>query len=424
MNCCMKESVFETSLHYASPAHGGWGVLKAAQLIPDSYFLFVSPAACGRHGALGARMEGRKKRVSYLFLTEQSIVSGDYEQMLKDAVSEVMIYLEKRNRKPKVMGIFVSCIDDLLGTDHVALMDELEADYPGVRFIDCHMNPTSTDTGIPPLVNVQNKLYLTLEQSDKKDMGVNIIGNLEAVKKSSELYEVLEKTGVSQVRHISYFDSFENYQDMSKSRLNILVAPSGEYACKNMSQKLGIPYEKSFIAFRPQNIRENYEKISSALGEKCPDLDEYEAEAYKALKEAKEYLNGAPLIIDEEAITRPFEFARCLLENGMNVRRIYSQQVLPSDKENYEWVSLNHPEIQIRQPQNPKVTVEEHVDEDWIAIGYSAGYLSGAKHVVDIGGQNGLYGYKGLMALLEKIKDSKDKTADLKQIIDDAVLIV
>ena len=67
MSCSLLENVFENSLHYASPAHGGWGVLKIAQLIPESYFIFVSPSACGRHGALGARMEGRKNRVSYCF---------------------------------------------------------------------------------------------------------------------------------------------------------------------------------------------------------------------------------------------------------------------------------------------------------------------------------------------------------------------
>ncbi len=424
MSCSLIDNVFETSLHYSSPAHGGWGVLKAAQLIPESYFLFVSPAACGRHGALGAKMDGRKERVSYLFLTEQSIVSGDYEQMLKDALEELMAFLKKRNRVPKVMGIFVSCIDDLLGTDHEALMSELCDLYPGIKFIDCHMNPTSTDTGVPPVVNVQNKLYSVLDRNSVRDNGINIIGNLQEILESSEIFDVLRGMGATEVRHISDYKSYDNYQDMAKSALNVVIAPSGEYAAKNMQRKLRIPYEKALIAFRPENIRVNYEKIAEKLGVKCPELDAYEAEARKELELTRDYLGNMPIILDQEAITRPFELARCLLEAGLNVKRIYSQLLIPSDKEDFEWVTENYPEIEIRQPQNPKVTVEEHVSEEYMAVGYSAGYITGARHVVDIGGQNGLFGYNGLIELLKKMRATRDEVSDLKKILDDAVLIV
>ena len=424
MSCSLIDNVFETSLHYSSPAHGGWGVLKAAQLIPESYFLFVSPAACGRHGALGARMDGRKERVSYLFLTEQSIVSGDYEQMLKDALQELMAFLKKRNRVPKVMGIFVSCIDDLLGTDHEALMAELCELYPGIKFIDCHMNPTSIDTGVPPVVNVQNKLYSVLDRAKERDNGINIIGNLQEIHDSSELFEVLRALGANEVRHISDYKTYDQYQDMAKSALNVVIAPSGEYAAKNMQRKLQIPYEKALIAFRPENIKASYEKIAKKLGAKCPNLDGYEEKAIRELELTRKYLGDMPIVLDQEAVTRPFEFARCLLEAGLNVKRVYSQLLIPSDKEDYEWVMAYHPEVEVRQPQNPKVTVEEHVSDEYMAVGYSAGYITGAKHVVDIGGQNGLFGYYGLIELLKKMRATRDEISDLKKILDDAVLIV
>ena len=173
---CTQKDVFEKTLFYSSPAHGGWGVLKIAQLVPESYQLFVSPAACGRHGALAACLDGRKSRVSYLYLKEENIVSGDYEHILINAVHEILEYLKKRNRTPKVLSIFVSCIDDLLGTDHEALIDELSEIYPDMRFVFCHMNPTSTDTGVPPLVNIQNKNYSLLDRTSEKDNGVTFIG--------------------------------------------------------------------------------------------------------------------------------------------------------------------------------------------------------------------------------------------------------
>ena len=125
MSCC-QHNLFEESLYYSSPAHGGWGVLKMGQLVPESYQLFVSPAACGRHGALAARMEDRKSRVSYLFLSEDDIVSGGYEDSIIKSAQKLLAHLKRRGKMPKVLMIFVSCIDDLLGTDHDALIMQLE----------------------------------------------------------------------------------------------------------------------------------------------------------------------------------------------------------------------------------------------------------------------------------------------------------
>ena len=62
--------------------------------------------------------------------------------------------------------------------------------------------------------------------------------------------------------------------------------------------------------------------------------------------------------------------------------------------------------------------------EDCIAIGYSAGYLSGAKHVVDIGGQNGLYGYLGVCTLMELIRAAAAEETDMRRLLEDAVLVI
>ena len=70
----MSNSTCGSSLHYCSPAHGGWGIVRVGMLIPESYQLFVCPSACGRHGALGAVKQGNKKRLSYLYIDEADII--------------------------------------------------------------------------------------------------------------------------------------------------------------------------------------------------------------------------------------------------------------------------------------------------------------------------------------------------------------
>lgn len=422
-NCAQKD-VFEKSLFYSSPAHGGWGVLKIAQLVPESYQLFVSPAACGRHGALAACLDGRKSRVSYLYLKEENIVSGDYEQILIDAVHDILEYLRKRNRTPKVLSIFVSCIDDLLGTDHEALIDELSELYPDMRFVFCHMNPTSTDTGVPPLVNVQNKNYSLLDRTNERDNGVNIIGTLEKVKENGELFTILHQMGVSDIRHISYYHTFEEYNAMAKSRLNLVVAPSARYSAINMEKKHHMPHVEVFTSFSLEQIKDNYEKIAAALDTACPDITEYEEQCRKELAKTAQTLRNMPVIIDGEAILKPYELARTLLENNINVVRIYEQQLLDCDKENFAWIMENHPEVEFRQPQNPKASFREQYHGEALAIGYSAAYLTYAPHVVDITTQHGLYGYQGLCDLLQMMCKAAGEETDLKELLDTKVLVV
>ena len=204
MSCCCD---FTSTLHYVSPAHGGWGVIRIAALVPESHQLFVSPFACGRHGALGGAINGIKDRVSYVYIDEGDIVSGGYEELIPKAVDELFEFLGKR---PKVLLLFVSCLDDLLGTDHEALNRVLSEKYPDVKFRSCHMNPIKMDTKFPPGVTLQNNMYSLLERSETKDRAVNLIGNNMPLDRGCELFEIMADNGF-EIRHITDFDKFDDY---------------------------------------------------------------------------------------------------------------------------------------------------------------------------------------------------------------------
>ena len=191
-----------------------------------------------------------------------------------------------------------------------------------------------------------------------------------------------------------------------------------------MEKKHGIPYEMVLTSFQTDCIRENYEKIAEKLGVKCPDVSAYEKEAEETLKETVVALNGMPVIIDGEAIVRPFDLAKALLQAGINVQCVFEQKLLPSDEENYNWVMEHDPDITILQPQNPKVTVLEKLEGECLSIGYSAAYITGAKYVVDIAGQHGLYGYQGIIDLAKMMAEAIKEPADLKKLLEDAVIVV
>ena len=116
MNC------FHKTLCYTSPAHGGWGMVRIGMSVPDSFQIFFSPPACGRHGAISSVLHRYRNRLAYYFLEEKDVVSGGYEKQIFDAVDLVLKRLKK---KPRAMLLFVTCIDDLMGTDLEELTLEL-----------------------------------------------------------------------------------------------------------------------------------------------------------------------------------------------------------------------------------------------------------------------------------------------------------
>lgn len=416
---------FEETLHYSSPAHGGWGVVRMGHMMPESYQLFVSPFACGRHGAIGAYLQGRKNRVSYLYIDERDIVSGGYEELILDAVDELLETLAERRRTPKVLMIFVSCLDDLLGTDHRALTDELSSRHPDVRFVFCHMNPISADGKLPPAVNIQDKLYSLLDRRNERNETVNFIGNLVNIRPNCEIFRFLDALGVEKALHITDFATFEEFQSMASSRLNLVLAPPGLYASRQMEKKHAIPYIQSFVSYDMEEIAATYGKIAEALGaEGMPDMSEERAESLQAIASALDRLRNRPVVLDGDAITRPFAFTRAMLGYGFHIPLVIAQDVIPSDKESYEWLRSHRPDIQIIQPQHHRSVLFETRIPECLSIGYNSAYITGSSHVVDVDTHDGLFGYRGLCEMMDMMTKAADRTCDLREIIDNAGLVV
>ncbi|MBE6118709.1 MAG: hypothetical protein E7188_09230, partial [Erysipelotrichaceae bacterium] len=64
---------------YCHPYHGDWDVATIALDIPESRILFVCPVSCARNICLNAYNGNYKDRIDVLALSEDDIVSGNYE---------------------------------------------------------------------------------------------------------------------------------------------------------------------------------------------------------------------------------------------------------------------------------------------------------------------------------------------------------
>lgn len=417
MSCCCNN--FSKTLQYVSPAHGGWGMVRIGALVPESHQLFVAPFACGRHGALGGEVNGIKDKISYLYIDESDIVSGHYEHLIPDAVEELFETLEKR---PKVLLIFVTCLDDLLGTDHEQLNRRLSEQFPDVEFRSCHMNPISHDTKFPPGITLQNTLYSLLPKEEEKVDAINFIGNNVAVDKECELFKMIKNHGYK-VNHISDFDTFAGFQTMSKSKVNLVLSPVAKYASSTMKKNLEIEPLLAYHTYDMAEIEEFYHELSSKLHLRF-DYAPYKEEAETMIKEALKVIGQHPIAIDYQAVRKPFTLAKALLEYGFSVKFVMTDEVKSIEKEAYEYITENHKEIEVINAIHHDMVKHEHENKDYLCIGFDCSYATNAKRVVDLNQDETLFGFYGIKELMRMMITAYKNQVNLHEIIEEAGLIV
>lgn len=425
---------FEQTLHYSSPGHGDWGVVRIGMLAPESVQLFICPSACGRHGAIGAMKQGLKERLFYLYVDQSDIIDG-YDDLIPDAVDEVLEILEPF---PRVFFLFVSCLDDLIGTDHEALLEVLGTRHPDIEFRMCHMNPISLGTKTPPPVSIQNNLYSLLGTGKRRDQGadtaenqwgegINAIGNLEATADTSEIHDFLTAYGGTRLRHISQYKTFDAYQEMAGSKANLVLGAPGRQAAQQMEKRLGIPWIFMPITYNIEEIEGNYRKLKEFL---FPDQAELfdtapcRAEARKAVEEAAGKVGDLPIIIDASATAQPFGMAAALIQYGFHVARVEAQDCMAFDRPHMDWLKEHCPEVEICQPEHHKAVMFQRRMEKSLAIGVEGAYIAGSKHVADLFNDSGMFGYDGVCRLMKLIEEAAKQETDLKQLINGYGLVV
>ncbi len=415
--------IFTSSLQYVTPAHGGWGVVRVGMLAPESYQLFVCPFACGRHGALGAVKQGLKDRISYFYIDQNDIISG-YDDLIPEAVDELLEQLDKR---PRALFVFVSCLDDLIGTDCDAVERELSRRNPDVQFRLAHMNPITIGSDEPPQVGIQKRIYSLLARQLQRDKGVNSIGNLVAVDAECELHKMLRLEGGQVLRHISGYSAFDAWQDMARSSRNLVLMPSGVPAAQEMQDRCGIPYIFLPVSYDLEVIAGQYRSIHEFVNpgaQAAYDFSGDMAEAQAAIERTAKRIGDFPVFIDGSAVLCPFGLAKALSKYGFCVMRIFAQEIISADREAFEWVVANMPDTEVIQPQRYDVVKFDKHFEKSLAIGFDAAYISGSRHIVNLVADEGMFGYYGVKTLMSMMEAAMDATADLRALIEDYGMVV
>lgn len=382
---------------------------KTILRIPESHSLHVCPSACGRRNAIRAIKNGEKNYISFLYVTEHDMVSGHYEQIIGDAVRTLLEVIEP---SPKAFVIYFNCIDDFLGTDEQALLTALRASYPALLFTVCHIDPVAANDKVPPGMRKHNQMYEFLEYSGKKDDGINLIGNYVSLDKDSELFTVLSKWGINTVRQLFACKTYDDYQKMADSRLDLVLMRMGTLAAQNMAEKLDIPFYFNQITYDMNEVIRNYQNIAAILEKKCPDFKDDVFQTKLVIRATREIVGDMPIVVDSSATMLPFALAKCLTQYGFNVSAVFAPLKKNEDAKEREWLSENCPQIRLVQEDSFNAIAGYGLNSACIAIGFDSAYLLQASHYVDLCSDETFYGFHGIQKLMRLIRvASETKTA-------------
>lgn len=406
---------FEKTLNYTSPGHGGWGIVRVAALVPEGHLLFVCPSACFRHGALGAIQHGYKNKASYLYLTPAEVIQG-YDDVIIEGVAEL---IKRKKSSLKVIFVFVACIDDFIGTDVEAICKQLSKKYSDITFCASHMNPIASDTKRPPLVTTYNAMMSALKIPEVKTDTANLLGNFVSIPKECELFDVLRHYGINEMKQLEDYKTYDGFSKMAESKINLVLSPIAVFTSDNLDQRLGTKSIKAYVSYDMDEVKKAYDTIYDQLNATSKyDLTEVEIQTNKEIELTLKELNNREIIVSEGAVLRPFSLAYSLLKSGFNVTEVVSQQVIPVDKEAFDNIMEQYPKVEIKQPQHYRAVYRETSRNEKLAIGFEGAYLENCEHVVNLNGDEGMYGYMGIRTLMQMMRKANVEKVDLRKLIE------
>ena len=374
--------------------------------IPESHTLHVGPAACARRHVIKAIEKNDAQNVSHLAISEDDLATGAYEQQIVDALSDLLAMLPKQ---PRIILICLKCIDDLVGTDTDSLLEFVSDTFPQIRFAITRIDPIALSKTVSPSEKNKATHYQFIEPGQPQDNGITLAGSYERIPEDCELHEVLASWGIGPVRNILDCLTYQDYQDLGKSKACLCMTPMGKRAAQELHSTTGIPWCNAPLGYNPMVIASFYRSLATLLGKPAPlRLAEWEANAEAKLRTTAERASAYQFAVDSSASMQSFLLAKTLLEHGFRVTCVTTKGVTDLERPAYDWIVSNHPATQIVRTHSYKALIEGAygLSDNLIVIGADFARMIGARRAVDIWHDEGFCAFQGVSKLCDMIQEA------------------
>jgi Nitrogenase component 1 type Oxidoreductase. len=430
---------FYEGLQYNAPARGVWNIVHTGMLIPETHQVYVCAQGCLRGVILTAAEMNEVERMSWVALREEDMWNGEMEKRVIEGTAHI---LDKLDKKPRCVLIYLSCMHMFEGCDFMMITDELSEMYPGIDFVECYMIPTMRKTMSPDAM-MKISLYEAVKKLDKDEKLVGIIGSNLPNDKESDLVSLIEMSG-RRVWDITDCKTYDEYLRLGAAGRIVSYLAVADASAKQLTERFGCEWSRVMLRFDEEKLDKSLISLGEELGiEKDKILEWIEqrkGEAYAALDKARNNIGDTEIAIDYTAFPYILELSELLINHGFNVKRIYSDNFPADERDAFDRLAareekisdINGQYIKLYPTNDPAMRFaaaesiekapdqlfgEDTNDKSILAIGQKAAYFTGTKHFVDIVEGGGMFGYDAIKKLAALMIDAYQNPKDTKKTI-------
>jgi hypothetical protein len=417
---CDPEHLFPVGIEYTPPARGTWTIAHTPMLVPGLHEVYICPDGCLRGVVLSAEEFRGLDRFHVIEVREPDLYNGTLETKIIDGVTSVIQQTRRESgRLPSAVMVTTSCIHDLMGLDRDLVFRELSLRFPDIDIVPGWMNCTMRMSYLHYEQVQWRQNYAALHPCKKDPKSVNIIGSSFTLDRESELVQMLENGGYT-VRDLTLCRTYEDYQKMASSTLNIWNWVMGMETCRDLEERLGQPSLHMPYPWTYKEIRKQLTELSQKTGTPLPDLDDLQISSNTSLQRALEQIGDTEIQIDGVAVMLPFQLAELLLDRGFHVTKVYADAVMPEDRAAFQRIAEKYPDVIVSAMVNFRLRVRQREDEARaesdhhriLAIGQRSAYFAGTPYWVDLIQNNGWYGFTGICRLSDAMIDAYGQPKD------------
>ncbi len=230
-------------------------------------------------------------------------------------------------------------------------------------------------------------------------------------------------------------NSWKSYQELADSKIFIACYPPGKYGLECQAERLRKKALYLPGSFDYDEIIRQWKTLEQAVGENVEEVEGIEdtdmhmeksleritkreiALCESALEQARKVVGDVPIMIDHTFHPRPLELAKLLLTHGFSVTRIYLDAVNPEEKDTFEWLKEQYPELEYEPTIRPEMRMKPRNESDVLAIGQKAAWFAGTRHFVNLVEGAGLYGFDGIRRTAELMTEAWQEEKDPEDLI-------
>ncbi|WP_434282266.1 nitrogenase component 1 [Clostridium botulinum] len=244
---------------FKPPMSGRMGVLWTLASIRD--------AALIEYGCMGHMQYGR------MFLNQAGISRGC--KLYSTHIDETDISLGDTRRlnrtiaqiverdKPKIIFLLPSSVPTVIGTDLVAICEELQPEYPNISLLPfgCGSFDIDGHRGVEEALLLLSKM-LPKDVEKTEEPTFNIIGSCADLFRfnadAEEIIRIMKGAfGMEKLCVMTSDTSVEQIENMGGAHINLVIRQEGEPAAKQLKKRFGTPY----LLARPYGIEGTLEWI-------------------------------------------------------------------------------------------------------------------------------------------------------------------